>query len=167
MDIFDKISESIASAGKALGQSAKSVTDTTRMKSAMNNYESRLCQIFVELGEICYKKSRNTQVVDMAAPEIIKLTAEADCIHEEFNKVHRQMCKARGIKICPACGAESGNDFQFCPACGKKLAEDEPEVVVEVSPEHYYSNSTAPGAGVEEADMEGTGERVSDNTRDF
>lgn len=164
MDIFDKISESIATAGKALGQSAKNVTDTTRMRSAMNNYESRLCQIFLEIGELCYKKSRSNQMVDMAAPELIKLTAEADSIHEEFTKVHRKMCQAKGIKICPACGAESGNDFLFCPACGKRLAEAEAEVVVEVSPEHYYS--ATPDSGTE-ADMEDTGERVSDNTRDF
>ena len=72
---------------------------------------------------------------------------EADGIKAEIAVLRRDLAKAQGCVICPACGAQISNKSIYCPLCGVKLEEEsqpeeKPETVEETAEEAPASAET-------------------------
>ena len=105
MEFFDKLSETIVSAGKDVGQKAKDVSGIAKLKMDIRSKEDFVEKQYAELGKAYYEK--HFFLITEALGEIERMRAE--------------VFKLQGAVECPKCGAKMPQGAAFCSSCGTKM----------------------------------------------
>ena len=109
MEFFDKLSESLVSAGKDVSQKAKDVSEIAKLKlDIKSNYE--------ELGRSYYEKHKDEEECEEA--EQFFLIREAV---EEIERMKAEVLRIQGSAECPKCGAKMPEGAVYCSNCGTKM----------------------------------------------
>ena len=122
MDFFDKLSETIVSAGKDVGQKAKDVSGIAKLKMDIRSKEDFVEKQYAELGKAYYEKHK-----DEENAEIEEKTPEQEhffLITEALGEIERmraEVFKLQGAAECPKCGAKMPQGAAFCSNCGTKM----------------------------------------------
>ncbi len=132
MDFFDKLGETIVSAGRDVSQKAKDISGVAKLNLDIRAKEDFVNKQYAEIGRRYYDNHKN----DVPVPyEQFESIAEA---LESIAQMKRDLNEIKGTRECPKCGVKSADGAAFCASCGAKLdiyEEDEPveaEVVEEV-----------------------------------
>lgn len=116
MDFFDKLSDTLVSATKEVGQKAKGMTDLAKLQYDRKCKEDELRQKFEALGRKYYQRKKAEMPEEDAADfEDIEMT-----IHQ-INDLNEEIMEVKGAKSCPNCGAKVADSASFCSNCGAKL----------------------------------------------
>ena len=132
MDIFDKISDAVVNAGKAVGDKGKGVYDLAKTKLDIKAQEDLLQKKYAELGEKYYEEKKNAK--KQIDPELFE---EIGAAIAKLNELNESILDATGAIVCPECGTKISAETKFCPECGAKqeLPEEEEEVSEETAEE--------------------------------
>ena len=116
MDFFDKLSDTLVSATKEVGQKAKDVSGIAKLQYDIKCKEDDLEKLYADLGRKYYQIKKEEPAEDEAAAfdEIDELTAALADLKE-------QLIDLKGAKSCPKCGAKVADNATFCSSCGAKL----------------------------------------------
>ena len=101
MEFFDKLSETIVSAGKDVGQKAKDVSGIAKLKMDIRSKEDFVEKQYAELGKAYYEK--HTEALG------------------EIERMRAEVFKLQGAVECPKCGAKMPQGAAFCSSCGTKM----------------------------------------------
>lgn len=116
MDFFDKLGETLSSAGKDVSQKAKDLSGTAKLNLDIKAKEDLIQKQYTELGRIYYAAHKE----DAAAEGI-------NCIHaireaeQEIARMRDEIMKIKGAVACPNCGAQLPVGTGFCGQCGTKI----------------------------------------------
>lgn len=116
MDFFDKLGETIVSAGKDVGQKAKDVSEIAKLKLDIKSKEDFVEKQYAALGKVYYEKHKDEEGCEEA--EQFFLIGEA---LEEIGRMKAEVLKIRGAAECPKCGTKMPEGATFCSTCGTKL----------------------------------------------
>ena len=116
MDFFDKLGETIVSAGKDVGQKAKDVSEVAKLKMDIRSKEDFVEKQYAALGKIYFEEHKDETECEQS--EQIFLIKEA---LEEVERMKAEVLKIQGSTECPSCGAKMPEDAAFCSNCGTKL----------------------------------------------
>lgn len=116
MEFFDKLGETIVTAGKDVGQKAKDVSEIAKLKLDIKNKEDYVQKQYAALGAEYYEKHKDEE--DCEDKEQFFLISEA---LEEIERMRAEVLKIRGAEECPKCGAKMPEGAVFCSSCGEKL----------------------------------------------
>jgi ribosomal protein L40E len=116
MDFFDKLGETIVSAGKDVGQKAKDVSEVAKLKMDIRSKEDFVEKQYAALGKIYFEEHKDETECEQS--EQIFLIKEA---LEEVERMKAEVLKIQGSTECPGCGAKMPEDAAFCSNCGTKL----------------------------------------------
>ena len=97
MEFFDKLSESLVSAGKDVSQKAKDVSEIAKLKLDIKSKEDYVQKQYEELGRSYYEKHKDEEECEEA---------------EQF---------FQGSAECPKCGAKMPEGAVYCSNCGTKM----------------------------------------------
>ena len=120
----EDISETIAGAGKDMGQKAKDFSEIAKVAKDIRIKENRVQKMYAQLGTKYYDMHKND--AENEYEEIASITSAL----EEIEQLRKDLKELKGTKICPACGAEIGKDDAFCKVCGEKRASEEVTEIV-------------------------------------
>lgn len=121
MDILNKISDSLVSAGKEVTEKAKDMTDAGRLQYDISKKKSEINDKYRALGRKYYAEHR-----DEKDDGVVAITAAL----EELHDMERRLADVKGGIRCDKCGAIVPNGSSFCGKCGAKVGnifEDEDE----------------------------------------
>ena len=96
MEFFDKLSESLVSAGKDVSQKAKDVSEIAKLKLDIKSKEDEECE----------------------EAEQFFLIREAV---EEIERMKAEVLRIQGSAECPKCGAKMPEGAVYCSNCGTKM----------------------------------------------
>ena len=114
MEFFDKLSETIVSAGKDVGQKAKDVSEIAKLKMDIRSKED-----FVEKQYAEHKDEENAETEEKTPEqEHFFLITEA---LGEIERMRAEVFKLQGATECPKCGAKMPQGAAFCSNCGTKM----------------------------------------------
>lgn len=124
-EIFDKIrngaSKAKSSAEKLAKKVAKSTSNAithTKLAYASNEANSKVKDIYAEIGKTLYAKYLDGKVEDEEfAPSFDQL----DKLMEEIEMISAKIAELKNSIKCPECGAFSPSDSAFCSKCGSAL----------------------------------------------
>ena len=119
MEFFDKLSETIVSAGKDVGQKAKDVSGIAKLKMDIRSKEDFVEKQYAELGKAYYEKHK-----DEESAEGEEKTPEQEhffLITEALERMRAEVFKLQGAVECPKCGAKMPQGAAFCSSCGTKM----------------------------------------------
>lgn len=126
-DLFERISDTIMSTGKEVGQKAKEMTEKAKVQYEIRKKEDALRQRFEQIGREYYEEhSESEELVDVSE------------LYDEIDALKEQLAEIRGGKICPDCGKKLAEDAIFCSYCGTALEDpfvDEDEEDQEITNE--------------------------------
>ena len=105
MEFFDKLSESLVSAGKDVSQKAKDVSEIAKLKLDIKSKEDYVQKQYEELGRSYYEKQ-------------FFLIKEAV---EEIERMKAEVLRIQGSAECPKCGAKMPEGAVYCSNCGTKM----------------------------------------------
>jgi polyhydroxyalkanoate synthesis regulator phasin len=117
MDFFDKLGDSIVTAGKTVSDKAKEVSDTAKLNLDIKNKEMQLKDEYVALGKAYYEAHKDEEENDHIT-EIRKI----DSLERDIKAIRNQIQSIQGKKVCPNCGAEVAEESNFCKNCGAKIS---------------------------------------------
>ena len=113
MEFFDKLSETIVSAGKDVGQKAKDVSEIAKLKMDIRSKEDFVEKQYAELGKAYYEKHK-----DEESAEGEEKTPEQEhffLITEALGEIERMKCGAKmpqGAAFCSSCGTKMDDIFE-------------------------------------------------------
>lgn len=125
MELFDKLSETIVSAGKDVGQKAKDVSEIAKLKMDIKSKEDFVEKQYAELGKAYYEKHKDDETEETS--ENGEKTPEQEhffLISEALGEIERmraEVLKIQGAAECPKCGAKMPQGAAFCSNCGTKM----------------------------------------------
>ena len=125
MELFDKLSETIVSAGKDVGQKAKDVSEIAKLKMDIKSKEDFGEKQYAELGKAYYEKHKDDETEETG--ENGEKTPEQEhffLISEALGEIERmraEVLKIQGAAECPKCGAKMPQGAAFCSNCGTKM----------------------------------------------
>ena len=125
MELFDKLSETIVSAGKDVGQKAKDVSEIAKLKMDIKSKEDFVEKQYAELGKAYYEKHNDDETEETG--ENGEKTPEQEhffLISEALGEIERmraEVLKIQGAAECPKCGAKMPQGAAFCSNCGTKM----------------------------------------------
>lgn len=116
MDFFDKLGESLVSAGKDVGQKAKDVSEIAKLKLDIKAKEDYVQSQYAAIGAAYYEKHKDEENIEEA--ELFFLIREA---LDEITRMKAEILRIQGASECPNCGAKMPEEATFCSSCGAKL----------------------------------------------
>lgn len=116
MDFFDKLGETIVTAGKDVGQKAKDVSEIAKLKLDIKSKEDYVQKQYAALGAEYYAKHKDDE--DSEEREQFFLISEA---LEEIERMRTEVLRIQGAEECPKCGNKMPEGASFCSSCGEKL----------------------------------------------
>lgn len=116
MEFFDKLSESLVSAGKDVSQKAKDVSEIAKLKLDIKSKEDYVQKQYEELGRSYYEKHKDEEECEEA--EQFFLIREAV---EEIERMKAEVLRIQGSAECPKCGAKMPEGAVYCSNCGTKM----------------------------------------------
>ena len=114
MEFFDKLSETIVSAGKDVGQKAKDVSEIAKLKMDIRSKEDFVEKQYAELGKAYYEKHKDEE---NAETDFFLITEALG----EIERMRAEVFKLQGATECPKCGAKMPQGAAFCSNCGTKM----------------------------------------------
>lgn len=116
MDFFDKLGESLVSAGKDVSQRAKDVSEIAKLRLDIKAKEDYVEKKYAALGKAYYEKYKDEEGCEEA--EQLFLIREA---LEEIERMKAEVLRIQGSTECPKCGAKMPDGASFCSSCGAKM----------------------------------------------
>ena len=116
MDFFDKLGESLVSAGKDVSQKAKDVSEIAKLKIDIKAKEDYVDRQYRELGAAYYEKHRNEEECE-EAEQFFLISVALD----EIERMKAEVLRIQGAAICPNCGLKMPEGAAFCSSCGAKM----------------------------------------------
>lgn len=116
MDFFDKLGESLVSAGRDVSQKAKDVSEIAKLKIDIKAKEDYVDRQYRELGAAYYDKHKNEEECDEA--EQFFLISEA---LNEIERMKAEVLRIQGSAVCPNCGMKMPEGAAFCSSCGNRM----------------------------------------------
>ena len=119
MDLFNKIGETLASAGKDVSQKAKDLSGTAKLSFDIKSKEDYVQKMYAEIGRQYYEDHKD-DVENLY--EEMPLIKEALDVIEDMKK---ELQSLKGGRVCPRCGEKVGENDAYCRSCGEKLEDEE------------------------------------------
>lgn len=116
MEFFDKLGESLVSAGKDVSQRAKDMSEIAKLRLDIKSKEDYVEKKYAALGEAYYEKHKNEEGCEDA--EQLFLIGEA---LEEIERMKAEVLRIQGSAECPKCGTKMPDGASFCSSCGAKM----------------------------------------------
>lgn len=116
MDFFDKLGESLVSAGKDVSQKAKDVSEIAKLKLDIKSKEDYVEKKYAELGMAYFNNHKEDEACE--DKEQFFLIQEA---LDEIERMKSEVLRIQGASACPKCGAKMPEGATFCSSCGTKM----------------------------------------------
>lgn len=137
MAFFDKLGESLTTAGKEVSQKAKEVSEITKLKLDIKAKEDYVQGQYTLLGMDYYSKHKDEENCEEA--EQFFLIKEA---LGEIDRMEAEVLRLQGAAECPACGARMSVNAAYCSSCGAKMREADEESEADATDEESEADET-------------------------
>lgn len=117
MELFEKMRDSLSTAGQGVSQKAKSMTESMKISNAIKANERMIEKLTLQVGMQCVGRHLND--VDS---EYSELFAEIRRIKEQNQRYQKELKQLSAVIVCPQCGFNNGASARFCISCGAPLS---------------------------------------------
>ena len=115
MEIFEKIGDTIVSAGKDVTEKAKELSSVAKLKMDIRAKEDFVEKQYALIGKKYYEAHKDDDILDYEECNVIEEALSA------ISDMKTQLMNLKGAKKCPNCGAEVAEDASFCASCGTNV----------------------------------------------
>ena len=117
MEFFDKLGETLVSAGRDVGQKAKDVSEIARLRIDIRAKEEYVQGQYAAIGAAYYEKHK-----DDDAPEAEQFFLIREAL-EEIARMKAEVLRIQGACECPNCGHRVPEQAALCRSCGAQLGD--------------------------------------------
>ena len=104
-----------------LEQKMKNASEVSNLNGQIRETEKQIEKCYYDLGKLYFEKFGESPAKE--TEDICKAISSGI---EKIDDLKKQVVVAKGLKLCPNCGAECPIDVPFCSSCGSKLPMPEP-----------------------------------------
>ena len=123
MEFFDKLGETLMTAGRDVSQKAKELSGAAKLNLDIKAKEDFVQKQYTEIGRQYYEAHKEDDSTEFEQFASIREALES------IEQMRKDLLELKGAKACPQCGAKMPEDAAFCSECGASLTpEEEPEV---------------------------------------
>ena len=122
MAFFDNISKSVAGFVSDAGNKAKDFSETTRLNGVIGEEERKQAGFYSQIGQKYVSLHGNDPEEALAG--LVQAVAASE---DRLNSLRKQVASIRGVRRCPACGAEVAASSIYCNSCGSPMPKEEAE----------------------------------------
>ena len=105
MSFFNNLKKNLNTAANYTVQKTGEVTETAKIRLDIRSQNVRLSKCFENIGRVYYKNMKESG--EAVSAELDAYILEADGIKAEIAVLRRDLAKAQGCVICPACAVIS------------------------------------------------------------
>lgn len=116
IDFLNKVSGSLANAGKDIGKKAKDAAEALRIQNEIKANEAKVEEHYIEIGKRYYES-----IADEPTEEYAYLVSSVKKLLERIADDQESLKALKGMGVCPECGAQIDGETAFCTSCGTKI----------------------------------------------
>ena len=103
---------------KTVIEKTNNIVNQTKLKFSISETESKIKDIYTEIGKSVYENYKSTgEVIDDMEEKFGKI----DAMTEEVNELKEQLYQLKENVKCPKCGAYNHSDDVYCSKCGERI----------------------------------------------
>lgn len=128
-DIMNKIKDTASRAkdeaekiAKVVAKHTSNAINNTKLTFSINEANSKIKDIYTEIGEILYEKYLNDEATD---PEFTTAFEQIDKLMVDIGELYDKKAALKNSLRCKSCGALNSSDSEFCSKCGAALELEE------------------------------------------
>lgn len=129
MGFFDNIGKTLSNAGQTIAQKSKDVVDTAKLNSTISDERKKITNAYEQIGKLYVERH-----ADYPEPDFVEYFDAIKAAENVIADCEQKLKDLKGVTVCPACGAEVGNDSMFCPSCGNRMRTEPPKAEGSVCP---------------------------------
>lgn len=115
MPLFNELSKKITATTQNVVRSTKEFADTARLNSMINDEQRKISTLYEQIGKLYYDIEEHNSENEMG-----QLCTSITSAMKYIEELQSEINKIKGVKPCPACGAEVPSSSAFCGGCGAK-----------------------------------------------
>ena len=108
MEFFDKLGETLMTAGRDVSQKAKELSGAAKLNLDIKAKEDFVQKQYAEIGRQYYEAHK-----DDASTEFEQFASIREAL-ESIEQMKKDLLELKGAKACPQCGAKMSEDAAFC-----------------------------------------------------
>lgn len=133
MAFFDKVKETLSSAGDTISNATNKAQQSLKTMQAVGSLNSQINakQEAIRAAYLAIGQAYAANHPDDAEPEYAEHVAVIAAANAEIADMQAQIAALKGVVTCPSCGGQIPDGAAFCPNCGTKAPEPEAPIVPE------------------------------------
>ncbi len=118
MEFFQKLGNVANKTCKYTTQQTNRLATITKLKWKMNEYKTKIEDLYEELGKIVYENNVREEMNDYQE-RLNEHCKQIDELATKIETCRRKILKLNNKKQCPNCYTEIYSVFNYCPNCGE------------------------------------------------
>ena len=124
MAFFDRMKDSLTTAGQEVSQKAKNATENVRLGNLIKNNDKMVDKLLYQVGLKYYEAHGQEE-----GTEYQELFAEINRLKSENAGYQQELDNLAATNKCSQCGFGNNASAKFCISCGAPLNQDRKSVV--------------------------------------
>ena len=120
MEFVEKLSGEFERAAKSVVKETNKVIKSTKLSLSITDLESRLDDIYKEIGKMFYEYN---ECGKGEMPDFSEQFEKAYSLKTEIEEARESLLNIRNKAKCSCCGSEIGKTDVFCKKCGEKITD--------------------------------------------
>lgn len=116
MAFWEEFKASVSTTVNKAAKKTEDIADITKKKINLKAEEDKLDTLYAQLGKLRYTELRRGED---KSETVDTLLCEIDESKQRIHLLREAISKARGEKLCVACGATIAKEDVFCSKCGE------------------------------------------------
>ena len=116
MSVFENISDLAVNAAQKARKSLETAADQAKIRSRMAQEQKKINVAHLKMGRL-YEELHGADGEEAFA----SLLSDLKQARLNLRDCTRQMDEARGVVLCPHCGARMENTAAYCSSCGSRM----------------------------------------------
>ena len=127
MEFFNKLGNMASETYKYTAEKTNKIAKETKIKMKMNEYKSKIEDLYEEIGKIVYQKHVREEDINIKE-DLEEYCKKIDDLSNKVEESRMEILNLKDKKQCPSCYTEIEKENKFCPKCGAEQPEEAVEV---------------------------------------
>ncbi|WMJ79859.1 hypothetical protein RBU49_13425 [Clostridium sp. MB40-C1] len=121
IDTAEVVAQTAKEGSAKIAKKSEELVEVSKLTVSINSEESKIKDIYTEIGKIVCEKHENGMYID---PDLVEQCNDVLDLKNKIREMKNRVIQIKNKKVCPECEETLNSETMFCPKCGTNIEND-------------------------------------------